>query len=239
MSIGKKLWNWCRVPPEPPRTGHRKLVVCSLICTIGISLFASLISFYGAGPMAEPAGNSALSSNILPVLHTGEGDSYLGNVTFQSVTEANNSTVPDYNLWLKSLNGNDSEALKTVGASAYGSGNSGKINLNIVNFGDNNLHAVAINIYDGTSLFASIPGSFTIPANSAFTINFAVWNLEKLSLIQAQQLTQINNGQQGSNETVPYIGYTFKLETAEGITLTYGHFTFPTYPEVFFRENLV
>ena len=239
MSIGKKLWNWCRVPPEPPRTGHRKLVACSLICTIGISLFASLISFYGAGPMARPAGNSAVSSNILPVLSTGEGASYLGNVTFQPMATVNNSTVGNYDEWLRSINGNDSDVLKVLGASAHGSGSLGKINLKIANFGNDDLHAIDINIYNGTSVFASISGPFTIAANSVATINFDVWNLEKLSLIQAQQLTQINNGQQGSDKAVPYIGYTFKLETAEGITLTYDHFTFPTYPDLFFRENLV
>lgn len=237
MSIGRKLWHWCRFPKEPKRVSHTRLFVGALCTLFGIGLFVSLMSTYNIGPMIEHLGRHATTGSTIPVV-TGENlGLFFENVTLQSVVEANNSTVPDYNLWLKSLNGNDSEVLKVLGAAAAGSGNLGNMNLTIANFGDNDLHAVGIKIYGDNTLLASKPVVFTIPANSVVTINFDLQNLEQLSVIQAQQLSQIDNGQQGSDETLPYVSYTFKLETREGVTLIDDHFTFPTYPMVFFQVN--
>ncbi len=173
---------------------------------------------------------------VLPVLNVGDGPSYLGNITFQPLTKANNSTVDNYYIWLDSINGNASDALKVMSESSYASGNTGKICLNITNFGNSDLHVTAIDIYNNTSLFASASGSFTLGANSIANLTLDVSNIEKLSNTEAQWLTTQINRQE--NESIPHINYIFKVETSEGITLVYNHFTFPTYPELFLEGNL-
>lgn len=46
MNTDNKLVNWCRMPPEPPKNRHRKLLAGSLIFTVlSVSLFASLPLF--------------------------------------------------------------------------------------------------------------------------------------------------------------------------------------------------
>ena len=231
MSVGNNFWHWCRIPPEPPKNRHKKLLASSLLCTIiGFSIFASLAPFYG-GLIAGQGSALAASSTILSVANLAEGPFYIQNVTYQPLAETNNSTVQNYELSMKGVQDNELDALRVGGGSCYGSDDLGNMNTTVVNFGEQNFTVTAIEIYQGTNLFALINGPFIVRAHSIGFINFQIYNLTGLSKVQAQQLTQSGSKQEGSNKMVydwRLVQYTVVLKTSEGVTPTFDKFIFPT-----------
>lgn len=231
MSIGKNFWHWCRIPREPPKKGHKKLLASSLICNIlGATILVSLALFYG-GFMAGQGGNFA----VLSVANLGEGPSFIENATYQPVAEANSSTVQNYEQTMQLIQDNESNSLSFGGGLSYSANDSGNVNTTVINFGEKNLIVTSIEIYQGDHLFALIDGPFIVKAHTVGTLDFQVYNLTELSKREAQQLTPISGNPGDSNETTcnwPYeVLYTAVLKTSEGDVLTFDHFTFPTAPD--------
>ena len=226
MSFGKNFWHWCKIPPEPPKNRHKKLFASSLLCTmIGISLFAALATFSGS-LMIGQGGSFAL----LSVANLAEGPSYIQNATYQTVAEANNSTVQNYELSMKGIQDNKSDALMLGGESGYRSDDLGSINATIINLGERDMTATAIEIYRGANLFASIDGPFIVRAHSIGIVNFQVYNLKELSKTDAQQVIQFYSQQGGGNETIfaGRVMYTIILKTSDDVTASFEKFLFPT-----------
>jgi hypothetical protein len=243
MSVGNNFWHWCRIPPEPPKNKHKKLLAATLICTIlSVSILAGLSPFYG-GLMAGSGSALTASSYILSVANLGEGPSYLQNVTYQAVAEANNSTVQNYDGTMQLIQDNETSILSFGGGSCYGSDDSGFMNSTVINFGDQALTVTSIEIYQGNTLFAVIDGPFIVKAHTVGSVLFHVYNLTDLSKWEAQQ---ISDKQGDSNETTfnwPYdwrpVTYTAVVKTSDGNTVTFDHFVFPSAPDpaFFFDSN--
>ena len=237
MSIGNNFWHWCRIPPEPPKNRHKKILASSLLCTIlGVSIFAALAPFYG-GLMV--GGGSSFA--VLSVANLGEGPSYIQNVTYQPVAEANNSTVPNYEETKQWFQDNKPGALSIGGEAVIGEigrDDLSSINTTIINFGEKDLTATTIEIYRGADLFASIEGPFIVRAQSVGTVNFQVYNLKELSKTDAQKVIQFYSQQGESNETIfaGRVMYTITLKTSEGATASFDKFLFPT--DYFSRVSL-
>jgi hypothetical protein len=230
MSSGRNFWHWCRVPPDPPKSSHKKLLATGLICTLfTISMFASLVPFYGS-MMAGQTSALATSSTALTVASFAEGPYFIQNVTYEPMAEANNSTVRNYEQWMEEID-NASTTLRLLTGSYHRDGDLGNINLNITNFGGQNLTVATVEIYQDSSLFALITGLFTIKAHSIGNIDFQVYNLTELSRREAQESNQINNIQEKNNQTTlnwQPVQYNLVLKNSEGMVLTCDFFIFPT-----------
>jgi hypothetical protein len=238
MSIGSNFWHWCRIPPDPPKNGHKKLLAGSLICTIlSVSIIASLVPFYG-GLMAGQGNALAASSGILSVANLAEGPYYMQNVTYQAMADANNSTVQNYDGTMQLIQDNETNILSFGGGSCYSSDDSGYMNSTVINFGDQALTVTSIEIYQGNTLFAVVYGPFIVKAHTVGSVLFHVYNLTDLSKWEGQQLTQIGGKQGDGNETTcnwPYdwrpVTYTAMMKTSDGDTITFDHLVFPTAPD--------
>jgi hypothetical protein len=232
MSTGNKFIDWCRIPPPAPKNQHKKLLASTLICTIlSVSFLVSLAPFYGS-LMAGQSSAFAASSTFLTVAGLAEGQYFIQNVTYAPVAEANNSTVRNYEQWLEGID-NASTTLRLLTGSYHRDGDLGNINLNITNFGEQNLTVATVEIYQGSSLFALITGLFTIKAHSIGNIDFQVYNLTELSRREAQESNQINNIQEENNQTTlnwQPVQYNLVLKNSEGAVLTCESFIFPTAP---------
>ena len=231
MSIGNNFWHWCRIPPQPPKNRHKKLLASSMLCTIiGISIFASLAPFYG-GMMAGQTSALLLPGTVLSVANSGDGPFYIKNATFQPVTETNNSIVQNYEPSMQRIiQDNPSRVLSFGTTSGYRADDSGNINATIVNFGDKDLTVTSIEIYRGNYLFASLDGPFIVTAHTAGIVNFQICNLTELSKTEAQLITQIHNQEGGSNITIfaGRVMYTGIVKTSDGVTASFDKFLFPT-----------
>ena len=87
MSTGNKFVNWCRMPPEPPKNRHKKLLAGSLIfAVLSVSLFASL-PLFSVSMMAGQTGALVAPSVVLSVANLAEGPKYIQNVTYQRVND--------------------------------------------------------------------------------------------------------------------------------------------------------
>jgi hypothetical protein len=229
MSTGNKFIDWCRIPPPAPKNQHKKLLASTLICTIlSVSILVSLAPFYGS-LMAGQSGALAASGTVLSVANLAEGPYFIQNVTYDPVTDANNSTVKNYEQVLNSFE--NTSTLLFSGAIYSSTNDSGNINLNITNVGERDLTVKTIEVYWNSGLFALINGPFTIRAHSIGNIDFQVYNLTELSKIETQQSNQINSIQEENNQTTinwQPIQYSLVLKTSDGVVLTYDHLIFPT-----------
>lgn len=236
MSTGSKFFDWCRIPPEPPKDRHKKLLATSLICTIlSVSLFTSLAVLNG-GFMAGQT-SALISGTVLSVANLAEGPNYIQNATYQNTAEANNSTVQNYEGMMRLIQDNVIGVLFFGGGGGYSSDDSGGTSSTIINFGDQDLTVTSIEIYQGNTLFAVIDGPFTVKAHTIGTVNIQIYNRTELSKWETQQLTQNNGKERNNNETTcnwPYdwrpVVYTAMVTTSEGLTATFQTFTFPTAP---------
>lgn len=243
MSSGNNFWHWCKIPPEPPKNKHKKLFASSLICVLAVSIFAGFTPFY-AGLMAGQTSALVLPGTILSVANLAEGPSYIQNVTYQPVAEANNLTIQNYEQTMQWIQNNPSRVLSFGGSGSYGSGDSGCTNSTIINFGDTAFTVTSIEIYQGNTLFAIINGTFTVKAHTMGIVDFQMYNCTELSKWETQQLTRSNANDGESNETIcnwPYdwrpVVYTAVVKTAEGLTATFETLVFPTVPDSSFMYD--
>ncbi len=243
MSAGHSFWHWCRIPPEPPKNRHKKLLASSLICTIlTVSIVTSLAPFFGG--LIAGQGSVLASSIVLSVAKLGEGPKYIQNATYQPIIESNNSTVQNYDRWIQVLQANKSDGsafdrgFGGGGTTAYSKEDSGNINVTVTNVGDQNLTITSIEIYRGGKLFALIDGPFIVGAHTVGAVNLQLYNLTGLSKTEVQQPT-LTSEQEGCNVTVSYpwpyswrpVLYTIVFNTPDGILWSNDHFTFPTAPD--------
>ncbi|PVX23664.1 MAG: hypothetical protein CW716_11645 [Candidatus Bathyarchaeum sp.] len=230
MTNKNGFWRWCRNPPEIPKTKHKKLLVGCLICSVlGVSMLVSSVAFYG-GFMSGQTSTIALSSAILSVANLAEGPYYIQNVTYQPIAEANNSTVENYDMWMRMIQENPSfEVLSFGGGRGRGYDDVASLNTTVINMGDQNFTVTSIEIYRGDYLFALIEGPFTVNARTVGIVNFQVYNLTELSKIHEQLKTRIYNQENEHNETLfgGQVVYHVILKTAEGVTDTFETFVFP------------
>ncbi len=227
MSIGNKFFDWCRIPPEPPKHSHKKLLAATLIGAIlSVSIFASLAPFYAGLIVGQ--GTVLASSTILSIANVGEGPKYIQNATYQAITETNNSNGFDGGGEISECSNDDL----------------GNINVSLTNTGDQNLTVTSIEIYRDGKLFALLDGSFTVGAHSVGVVNLQLYNLTELSKTEVQQPT-LTSEQGGCNVTVSYpwpyswrpMLYTIVFNTPDGILWSNDHFTFPTAPDPSYLFN--
>ncbi len=219
MSTDNHFANWCRMPPEPPKNGHKKLIAGSLIfAVLSVSLFASL-PLFSVSMMAGQTGALVAPSVVLSVANLAEGPKYIQNVTYQYVNDT-----------YQSVQDASSDILQFGCISSYRNGDLGNATAKIVNNGEKNLTITSIELYLADNLFAVINGPFTLGAYSEGFVNFQVYNLTELPKVEVQWLT-------GKDTTSPDwahywhpILYRAVLRTLEGITVTDDCFYFPTAP---------
>lgn len=231
MSTKDSFWDWCRIPPEVPKNRHKKLLVCSLICSIlGVTMLSS-VTFY-SGLMSGQTSALALSNTVLSVANVAEGPYYIQNVTYQPIAETNASTIQNYEIWIGAIQEKNWSKVLSFGGYKCHSNDDGFASLNttVINMGEQNLTVTSIEIYCGDHLFALIEGSFTVKTHTVGIVNFQVYNLTELSKIHAQLITQIYDQESGDNEMV-FAGrviYRVVLKTSEGVTAVFEKFLFPT-----------
>jgi len=220
MSIGNKFFDWCRIPPEPPKNRHRKLLATSLIFTIlGTSILVSLGLFYG-GVMVGSVNTFAASGTVLSIASLGEGPKYIQNASYQPIAEINNST--------EFYRGEIAQ---------YSCDDVGNINITLINCEDQNWTISSIEIYRDGKLFALINGSFIIGAHTAGVVNLQLCNLTELSKTEVVQPT-LTRTSGSCNVTVSYPWpyswrptlYTIVFNAPEGVVWRDDSFTFPTAP---------
>jgi hypothetical protein len=219
MSTDNHFADWCRMPPEPPKNRHKKLLAGCLIFTVlSVSLFASL-PLFNMIMMAGQAGALTSSGVVLSVANVAEGPKYIQNVTYQCLNDTYQSVQDD-----------SSMSLRFIGTSSYRNGDLGNITTNLVNNSEENITVTAMEIYHNGNLFAAINGPFTIDAYSEGLFNFQVCNLTELSKSEVQWSTGKNTT---SSDWAQYwypVRYYAVLRIAEGIALTDDCLFFPTAP---------
>ncbi len=219
MSTGNKIFNWCRMPPEPPKNRHKKLLAGSIIFTVlSVSLFASW-PLFNMSMMTGQADALVAPSVAFSVANLAEGPKYIQNVTYQCVNDTYQS-VQDIS----------PVALRFSLASIYRNGDLGNVTMNLINYGEENLTVTAMEIYHSGVLFAVINGSFTIDAHSEGLFKFQVNNLTELSKSEVQWLTGKNTT---SSDWAQYwcpVRYYAMLRTTEGVAITDDCLFFPTVP---------
>ncbi len=218
MSTDNHFADWCKMPPEPPKNNHKKLLAGGLIFTVlSVGLFACL-PLFGISMMAGQTGALVAPSVVLSVANLAEGPKYIQNVTYQCINDT-----------YQPVQDNSPMSLRFSDTSSYRNGDLGNITTSLVNNCGENLTVVTMEIYHKGNLFAVINGPFTIDAHSEGLFNFQVCNLTELSKSEVQWLT-------GKNTTFDWAQYWYPvryyavLRTAEGITLTDDCFFFPTAP---------
>ncbi|MGD6810680.1 MAG: hypothetical protein ACQCN3_13365 [Candidatus Bathyarchaeia archaeon] len=224
MSNNNHLFDWCRMPPEPPKNRHKRLLAGSLIITVlSISILSTLTAF-NVGMMAGQTGALAAPKVVLSIADVAEGPKYIQNVTYQCTNDT----------YQQSLQKSPTSPLKFGCTGGHSIGETGCATANLINDGEKDLTVTAIEIYQGNTLFASVTGPFTVKAHSKGEIDFQVYNLNELAKSEVLWRTgkQIPNGDT-SREWVQYwlpVLYNAVIRTSEGVTYTDYNFVFPTAP---------
>jgi hypothetical protein len=226
MSTDKSWLNWCPIPPEPQHNRHKKLAAFTLVCIVGFSVFACLPQLCGFTAV-QTSGFAAVPVTILNVVNAYEGAVYLQNATFQQLTETEKSTLPNLELTMNQ-NQDDTDALHFGCMDWYTAEDSGSINTNIVNCGNEPLTVTSIEIYCGDKLFVLIDGPFVVDAHSVGAVTFEVCNLMELSKTETQIRAHSKNEKGENNETIfaGHVMYTCVMKTSEGVTASFEKFMF-------------
>ncbi len=218
MSKGSKFVNWCRMPPEPPKNSHKKLLAGSLIFAVLSVSFFAILPLFNVGMMAGQSGALVMPSVVLSVVNLAEGPKYIQNVTYQCI---NDTYIPVQDI---------SSEIRFGCISGYRNGDFGNATANIVNNGEENLTVTTIEIYNAGNLFAVVNGPFTVGAHSEGLVNFQVYNLTQLSKSEVQGITGRGTTSLDWAQYWHPVLYHAVLRTAEGITVTDDCFFFPTAP---------
>jgi hypothetical protein len=227
MSTGNSFIDWCRVPPEPPKNRHKKLLASSLILTIlGVSIVAGLSPLCGVSLMFGQTSAVALPSGFLSVANLAQGQYYIKNATLQGENESNCMPFSDFEAMKNFVQKENCSVLRFGGGVAYSDDECGYIKTAVCNFGDQNLTVTSIEIYQGDALFAVLNGSFTVKACSRGVVDFQLFNLTCLGKAQVQQVLCY-----GENNVVKCdwakVQYRCVMRTVEGVVATFDRFTFP------------
>jgi hypothetical protein len=224
MSNNKHFFDWCKVPPEPPKNRYKKLLAGSIIVTVlSVSLFTSLFMF-NAGMLVEQTGAIVYPTVVLSVASVAEGPKYIQNVTYQCMNDTYQQSYQKVQM----------SPLMFSCTGGHNIGDIGCATASIVNAGEKDLTVTTIEIYHENTLFASVTGPFIVKAHSKGSIDFQVYNLNELAKSEVLWRTgkQISNNDT-SREWVQYwlpVVYNAVIKTSEGVTYTDDNFEFPTAP---------
>ncbi len=213
MSINRKLWGWCRVPPkEQVRTSSWQPLKPVLACAlIGVVLVSSIVFFYATSSFTAISAPTLASSSLSVI-----------------------STMPASNFTDQYPNGS---GFQLGNINSYRDGTTGDVEFALVNFNQTDVHLTSVYLYDNYSWTWSQKNlTCVVPANSGIIVHIPLNGSlsvtpEAATFIESNSGTtpirvqddvpqmQVQDNQSFAHTACPYPNIYIEIETLEGYAI--------------------